>query len=62
MREVDIINYLIDLDPELKASYDLYHYVRHCVKHKQFELLKKAFSEKEKECFQLYENRHPNDE
>ena len=48
MREIDIINYLIDLDPELKASYNLYHYVRYCVKNKQFDLLKKVFNEKEK--------------
>lgn len=48
MREIDVINYLIDLDPELKASYNLYHYVRYCVKNKQFDLLKKVFNEKEK--------------
>jgi len=42
MREIDIINYLLDLDPELKASYKLYHYVRFCIKNKEFNLLKKA--------------------
>lgn len=48
MREVDIIHYLLDLDSELKASYELYHYVRFCVKNKEFELLKKALDNKQK--------------
>lgn len=39
MSEIDIINYLIDLDPELKASYQLYHQVRYHIKTKNFELL-----------------------
>ncbi|WP_017754394.1 transposase [Calidifontibacillus oryziterrae] len=42
MREIDIIHYLIKLDPELKASYELHHDVRYCMKNKDFELLKKA--------------------
>ncbi|MEJ9279442.1 hypothetical protein P4473_00305, partial [Ureibacillus thermosphaericus] len=49
MCEVEILHYLIDLDSELKASYELYQYVQHCIKTKDFELLKKT---------QLYENRH----
>ncbi|WP_415874663.1 transposase [Clostridium sp.] len=44
MREIDIINYLIDLDPELKATYELYHDIKHCMKHKNFELLKQTLS------------------
>ena len=39
MREIDIINYLLDISPELKASYELYHDVRHCVQSKNYELL-----------------------
>ena len=31
MREIDIIHYLLDLDGELKASYELYHHVRYCL-------------------------------
>lgn len=49
MREVDVIRYLLDLDPELKASYELYHSVRYCVKHKEFELLKTALTNKEQD-------------
>ena len=41
MREIDIINYLLDLDPELKASYQLYHYIRCLVKTKNFTQLNK---------------------
>ncbi len=48
MREIDIIHYLLDLDAELKASYELYHSVRHCMKSKNFELLKKVISSKQK--------------
>ncbi len=39
MREIDIINYLLDLDPELRASYELYHNVRFCIKNKDLDLL-----------------------
>ena len=39
MREVDIINYLLDTSPEIKASYELYLDVRHCVQTKNYELL-----------------------
>lgn len=48
MREIDIIHYLLKLDPELKASYELYHDVRYCMKNKDFELLKKALVTKYK--------------
>ena len=48
MREIDIIHYLLDLDAELKASYELYHYIRFCIKSKEFELLKTAISSKQK--------------
>lgn len=48
MREIDIIHYLLDLDSELKASYELYHQVRFCIKHKEFELLKKTLTNKQK--------------
>lgn len=41
MREVDIINYLLDLDPELKASYELYHQIRACINIKDFNGLSK---------------------
>ena len=44
MREIDIINYLIDLDPELEASYKLYHDVRHCIKTRNFDLLKEVLN------------------
>jgi len=39
MREIDIINYLLDLDPELRASYDLYHAIRFCIKTKDIKKL-----------------------
>lgn len=39
MRQIDILNYLIDLDPELKATYELYQSILHCMKHKKFSLL-----------------------
>jgi len=45
MREIDIINYLLDLDPILEASYNLYHDVRHCIKNRNFSLLKKILNE-----------------
>ncbi|WP_374724523.1 ISL3 family transposase [Calidifontibacillus erzurumensis] len=48
MREIDIIDYLLDLDPELKASYELYHTMRYCMKTKDFNLLKKALSNQQK--------------
>ncbi|MEK6455906.1 transposase [Caldifermentibacillus hisashii] len=47
MCEVEILHYLIDLDSELKASYELYQYVRHCIKTKDFELLKKTLANKQ---------------
>ena len=47
MREKDIIHYLIDLDPELKASYELYQYVQLCLRTKNFKLLKKVLSKKQ---------------
>ena len=46
MREIDVINYLLSLDPELKASYELYQYVRFSSKNKDFSLLKKVLNEK----------------
>ena len=45
MREIDIINYLLDLDPILEASYNLYHDVRHCIKNRNFNLLKRILNE-----------------
>src|SRR5690606_26005998 len=48
MRKKDIIHYLIDLDPELKASYELYQYVLLCLRTKNFKLLKKVLSTKQK--------------
>ncbi len=39
MREIDIINYLLDLDAELKATYQLYHDIRHCLNTKNIALL-----------------------
>lgn len=45
MREIDIINYLLDLDPEFKATYRLYHTIRSCIKNKSIVLLKKALDE-----------------
>lgn len=36
MREIDIIDYLLDLDPSLEASYELYHSIRSCIKSKDF--------------------------
>ena len=47
MREIDIIEYLLSLNPELKASYDLYHLVRHCIKVKDISLLKNALKGKD---------------
>jgi len=42
MREIDIINYLLGLDPELRASYELYQYTRLSIKNKDFSLFKKV--------------------
>lgn len=39
MSEAEIINYLLDLDPELKASYSLYHKIRYYLKTKDFNSL-----------------------
>lgn len=36
MREIDIIDYLLDLDPSLRVSYELYHNIRSCIKMKDF--------------------------
>jgi len=44
MREIDIINYLLDLDPELKATYQLYHDFRFCIQTKNFNLLNKLIT------------------
>lgn len=46
MREIDIINYLLALDPELKASYELYQHVRFCIQNKNLNLLKNVFVDK----------------
>lgn len=47
MREIDIINYLLALHPELKASYELYHLVRHCIKARNISLLKNILKDKD---------------
>ncbi|SHJ47844.1 Transposase [Tepidibacter formicigenes DSM 15518] len=39
MREIDIINYLLDQNSELKASYNLYQSILHAVKTKNYQLL-----------------------
>lgn len=44
MREIDIINYLLDLDPGLKATYKLYHDIRYCIRNKDFSLLSNVIS------------------
>ena len=44
MREIDIINYILDIDPELKASYRLYQNILYCIKQKDFSLLKSIIS------------------
>lgn len=44
MREMDIIHYLLDLDPELKASYELYQTVRYCIQNKDIQLLEKSLA------------------
>lgn len=61
MREKDIIHYLIDLDPELKASYELYQYVQLCLRTKNYKLLKKILPKKQTRL-QIYENRHQHNE
>lgn len=48
MCESDILHYLLDLNSELKASYELYHDIRRCMKVKDFEQLKKVLEEKQK--------------
>ena len=40
MREIDIINYLLDQNEELKASYELYKTVRRLIKDRNIKLLK----------------------
>ncbi len=45
IREIDIIDYLLDLDPVLEASYRLYHDVRYSIQAKDFLLLKKVLNE-----------------
>jgi len=49
MREIDIIRYLLNLDTELKASYDLYQSVRFYIKTKDFDCLKKTLFDKQKD-------------
>ena len=46
MCEVDILHYIMNLDSELKESYELYQYVRHYIKTKDFEHLKKTLKNK----------------
>lgn len=48
MREIDIINYLLALDTELKSAYDLYHHFRFCIKTKDFDRLWKTLLAKQK--------------
>lgn len=38
MREIDIVNYLIALDPELKDTYELYHNIRYAIESKNIDL------------------------
>jgi transposase len=38
MREIDIVNYLIALDPELKNTYELYHNIRYAIESKNIDL------------------------
>lgn len=47
MREVDIIDYLLAQNPELKATYELYHLIRHSLKTKDIVLLKATLAAKE---------------
>jgi transposase len=49
MREIDIINYLLDLDPQLKATYDLYHTIRHCIKTKDINHLNNILKDSSKQ-------------
>lgn len=51
MREIDIIRYLLNLDTELKASYDLYQSVRFYITTKDFDCLKKTLFDKQKDVF-----------
>lgn len=48
---VDIVedNHLLNLDPELKMSYDIYHQVRACINTKIFDLLNKTIYEPNKD-------------
>lgn len=48
MSEMDIIHYLLNIDPELKASYELYQHVRYCVKNQEFEQLIRALKSRQK--------------
>ena len=45
MRQVDILNYLLDLNSELKATYKLYQHIRYCIKHKDFKVLTSILSD-----------------
>ena len=45
MRQIDILNYLLDLDPELKSSYELYQGIMHSIKHQNFNLLTTILSD-----------------
>ena len=40
MTEVDIVDYLLDLSPELKSSYDLYQDILYALQNKNYQLLK----------------------
>jgi transposase len=37
MKEIDIVNYLISLDPELKDTYELYHNIRYSIESKNID-------------------------
>lgn len=40
MRDIDVLDYLPDLDPTLEATYRFYHDIRQVIKDKNIELLK----------------------
>jgi|GEM_PF-5150643 len=62
--EKEIVTYLLDLRPELKASYDLYHDLRYFMNSRSFDLLKTDLSTHENsipaeapiKTFQVYTN------
>lgn len=45
MRQIDIVNYLIDLDPMLRDTYELYQNIMYCIKHRNFNLLTSILSD-----------------